>query len=350
MDERTRATRRGRERLIAQAGGYTRFIFEIDRAGQLAAMQQKIFVGVVFAGGCLLTSLGFADRLWSRAQLAGGLAIGLAATAVVSLPAARTLYGYSIGDPDGLRWFLVAQLFVFFLAGLHVVALAVVGLVRFRDADGMLLGLWAVGTLVFACALNWTVNGRSVLPVLPAIAILLLQGLQSGESSGRRSGHAPSWVPLAVGLVIALGVSWADYRHAGTARSAARDVASRHSTPTRAAWFQGHWGFQWYMEQNDGRAVDLRVGRLPAGSIMVAPQNNTSVHRPAAGTATPVETLELGGGGFVSTMSPQNGSGYYAARVRGPLPFALGRVPPEKYDVYRMTGRPPRNPAGRPAN
>ena len=37
--------------------------------------------------------------------------------------------------------------------------------------DALLLALWILGTCVFAALLNWTTNGRSILPLVPAAAI-----------------------------------------------------------------------------------------------------------------------------------------------------------------------------------
>ena len=38
--------------------------------------------------------------------------------------------------------------------------------------------LWVIGTFLFAAFLNWTVNARSLLPLTPAVAILMTRRLE----------------------------------------------------------------------------------------------------------------------------------------------------------------------------
>jgi hypothetical protein len=314
--------------LLTQAGGYTGTIFEIDRMSDVAVMLQKLFVGIVFAGGCLLTVLFFAPWLWTRRPaIAGVLSAAIAAIALVFAP---KLYGFPLGDAG---WTTKAQLLLLFLSGLGVIALAAARLGRDRSADGVLLALWALGTLLFATAVNWTVNGRSVLPAVPAIGILLARRLELHGVAAKPARRLLA--PLLAGALVAFGVAWGDGRQAGTARVAAREIAERYAGET-PIWFQGHWGFQWYMERQGGRAVDLAGDTLPAGSLMVLPENNTSTLRLPEPAATRIDTMVFPVRGFIATMSPERAASYYAARVRGPLPFAFGPGPAERYTVYRI--------------
>jgi hypothetical protein len=41
-----------------------------------------------------------------------------------------------------------------------------------------MLMLWVLGTFVFAAFMNWTVNARSILPMTPAIGILIVRRLE----------------------------------------------------------------------------------------------------------------------------------------------------------------------------
>jgi hypothetical protein len=321
--------------LLSQAGGYTSYIRRLDSASQYVELE-KALVGVAFAGGCLLLVLLFAPGLWSRKQLAAGLIVGLAAAA--SLMWVELLYGYPLVGPDGLKWPVIAHLSVFLLAGLGVAGLAVARLSSGLTADNLLLSLWALGTLVFASVLNWTVNGRSVLPALPAIGILLLLRLEARRTTDDARFTLRLYGTMAAGLAIALAVTWADLRLAGAGREAARRVAALEESATGPIWFQGHWGFQWYMEQQGARALDLGNVSLPRGAILVLPENNTAVRGLPPEVVGLVDMLELPVG-WVTTMSPGTGAAYYAARTRGPLPFAFGPAPPERYFVYRLMRR-----------
>ena len=65
------------------------------------------------------------------------------------------------------------QLIIWALGGVGVLAVAFGDIHARRDADAWLLGLLVAGTFFFAAFLNWTVNGRTILPMAPAVAILL---------------------------------------------------------------------------------------------------------------------------------------------------------------------------------
>jgi hypothetical protein len=54
------------------------------------------------------------------------------------------------------------------------------------------------------------------------------------------------------------------------------------------------------------------------------------------------ETIELRMRSWLTTMNRTCGAGYYSA-VWGPLPFAFGPVPAERYQILRMA--PPRSGA-----
>ena len=88
---------------------------------------------------------------------------------------AESSLGEILGPSDFYRhWFLVGiQLTFFIAAGFSVMALAAADAWKRRDADSLLLMLWVFGTFIFTGFVNWTINARSVLPLIPAAGILL---------------------------------------------------------------------------------------------------------------------------------------------------------------------------------
>src|ERR1051326_7924940 len=71
------------------------------------------------------------------------------------------------------RWPLELQRAIFLLGGISIVALVISDFRKHLDAGSALLGLWVLGVLGFASLFNWTINGRRVLPMLPAVGLLL---------------------------------------------------------------------------------------------------------------------------------------------------------------------------------
>ena len=225
----------------------------------------------------------------------------------------------------GSQWSLFA------LAGVAVLAIPTLDMKRQQNAETFLLSLWVFGTFLF-CVLNWTVNGRSILPMMPAVAILLLRHLESGGASPGRGFNCC----LGAATVLSLLVSFADYRLAESARTAVRDITQKiQSSPTQTVWFQGHWGFQYYAQENGWRPFDSKQPSVRPGDLLVLPFNNTNLVPVAPETVERLFILELPVMGWLSTMNQAVGAGFYSDK-RGPLPFAFGTVPEEKYYVLRF--------------
>jgi hypothetical protein len=108
--------------------------------------------------------------------------------------------------------------------------------------------------------LNWTVSARNFLPLAPAAAILLARRLQTMAGSFRE--NAWSWCPLLPAAAIALNLAVADQRVANAARTAARQIAEQYQPAGHPLWFEGHWGFQYYMDKLGGQPVDCERSRL----------------------------------------------------------------------------------------
>jgi hypothetical protein len=100
-------------------------------------------------------------------------------------------------------------------------------------------------------------------------------------------------------------------------------------------WFQGHWGFQHYMEEGGAKAVDARASRIGPGDLIVTPNNNDNVLRINPQISTFMGHIELPAGRFVTTTSYRLGAGFYA-HIFGPLPFVFGPVPLEGYDIVKF--------------
>lgn len=313
--------------LLLDAASYATSVRYLSGPGAVS----KGLIGLAFTGGCLATVVLYTPLVWSRRVWAAGIL--LVALLTVTIPFADTLGGFPLLDATGVRWMQVIQLAVFATAGISLLALALADLRNRGDAISLLLFLWVTGTFVFATFLNWSVNGRSVLPMAPAAGILVMRRLeQRGKPSGR-SWHG-LW-PLVPGACVALAVAWADYELANTARSAAAQIHDTYRNRPGTIWFQGHWGFQYYMEAGGSKALDRRRSRLVPGDLVVIPGNNTNIFPIPAGGIASSHVIRLSTPRWVTTMNTSVGAGFFSD-VWGPLPFALGAVPPERYLVLSI--------------
>jgi len=302
------------------------------RAHSGLTLLSRSVIGLAFSGGCLATVAFYAPLVWSRRVL---VSAALAA-AVLLIPAAATVAGYRTVDAFAIPG-VIAQLDLLAVAGIHVLALPVVDFWERRDADSLLLFLWATGGFVFATFVNSTINARSILLLAPAAGILVGRRLEH-----RRVPVRAWWAlaPLLAGACLAVLLAAADYGLAGAGRAAAGLLQADYGPTGRTIWFQGHWGFQHYMEAVGARPFDrLRLGMVP-GDLMILPENNTNVFFPLSGIPMfLLRVIQLPSSRWLATAQPGIGAGFYSEIV-GPLPFAFGTVPPERYYVL-LIGPPP---------
>jgi len=318
--------------LLLDAASYANQVRGGPEAGG-GTLLEHLLVGLAFVGGATVTPLLLAPWLWSRrAALAGGVA-GVALAAL--LAGVGTLDGLALRGPGGAAWDALLQLALQALGGIAVLALATRDLARRRDADALLLGLAVAGTLAFALLFNWTVNARSLLPLAPLGGLLCARGLELPGPRLLRANRAALGAALGLAALLALAVSWADWGLAHAFRSAAEGLAARHHPVSGRRWFLGHWGFQYYLEAQGARAVDLGKSRLEPGDVLFVPENSSGSNQVPWQAVTPLELLEIEPSRGISVQSVTTRAAFHAA-VRGPLPFRFGPVPPERFAALRV--------------
>jgi hypothetical protein len=198
---------------------------------------------------------------------------------------------------------------------------------------GMLL-LWTFGTVGFASFLNWTVSGRSILPLIPAAVLFMSKVLSQGGDF--REFLKDKRVTGVVGLsfLLALGVTWTDSALANTARKAAADIAREFSGIRGKIQFQGHWGFQFYMENLGEIHVDYSNKTWNVQDILIIPIRNSNLGLPDPESHfVLVKVFQYKPTPFLSTMNNSVAAGFYSS-LYGPFPFSIGRVQPEDYLAF----------------
>lgn len=321
--------------LLLRAVQFTSFFaaFQKQTAGYSATA--TAFTALAFTGGCVAVAAFFAPLLWRRRTLmvGGGVLILLAAFAAFVGVLGNGFNAAAWSSP-----FVVKLQVIFWAAcGLGVLALAIADVVQRRDAGAWLLVLWVLGTFSFAAFCNWTVNGRSILPMMPAVGILIARRLDRNLPATKTMWPRGAIISLAASAVLSLLVLHADYLFARATRENAKIACSKLRAEGHLLWFEGHWGFQYYMEAGGARAIDLAHPTLKPGDTFVVPFNNAGLHSPRLDTGTPREVITVPKSPFLATMDKSVGAGFYASIV-GPLPFAFGRVPPEETLVFDFKG------------
>lgn len=317
--------------------------YAIDHRGlEVVALLERAMIGLSFTGGCvgLLLLLRLRRRPSRRALLAATTLPIVVAACIAGLGRAGTWQVAAGGGAvDGSTF---VQLVFFASAGAAVLLLALEDLIRHRDAESLLLFLWVSGVFTFSTFLNWTTNARTILPLVPAVAILLVRSLPRNATVPARA-QTGAWAAVAVAACLSLAVTASDFRLAEADRKAAGrigerfgDLGERAADDSRTLWFQGHWGFQVYMEWEGAHPVDYRDWEFRPGDHLVVPLENTNVQLPPDSFLLVDEIREPTMTGL-AVMDTSLGAGFYS-ELSGPLPFAFGRPGPRRFLVFRYEG------------
>ncbi len=188
-----------------------------------------------------------------------------------------------------------------------------------RDIDTLFLGLWFFGTFVFTAFVNWTVNARSVLPaVLPAV-LLFLRWIETLPARQQIIGRVK--VGLVPVLLITLMVAAADYETASAGKTFAQDFIGPIVKQGQPVYFVGHWGFQYYMEEEGAIPVEIHGNQFVSpGDLIVYPHNNTNINALNLPTAQVYEQT-YPSKFKLHPMSTWARTGFYSSQF-GPLPFS----------------------------
>ncbi len=290
----------------------------------------RTFTGLAFLGGCLSIGLFWAPLIWRWY----GLAIGAAMAAVFAL---FSFGSPAFGGPDAdgdlpARWGAIVQVSVWAATGVSLIGATIALVCRRRDAESIFVALWIFGTLVFAIFLNWSMTARTLLPLTPALGIVLVLQLEHRHADFARVRYVAIGA-MALSAVLSLIVLRGDVQIANSQRAAAEQFLTAYGKGAGNLHFQGHWGFQWYMEQGGAIAMDKENGRFRPGDRLISPLNN-SINAEPRRDAPNLEVRLIPGASVATTVNTVLRAGFYSD-VFGPLPFAFGIVPDDIYVINK---------------
>lgn len=309
--------------------GRSIFVNAIDIAGEnKSGIAFRLSSALSFTGGCMIGLLAFSYHMRPRhyrvLMLFVLLVLAVLATAVLVFATRE----------EGLPAASIAQAALFVVGGGILFALVVDEWRTEQSPASVLLTCWVMGTFLFASVLNWSVTARTLLPMAPAVAILIVRRIERAYSDFGRI--PPSiWAPVAGCAALSIAVAWADYAWAGSIRSVANLYATEAQKRPGAAYFQGHWGWQYYLEEAGWRIVDWNDFAYKPGDYVVMPQNNANVDPIPARVAQEVATTLYPTTRWLTVSCRALGAGFYSDTF-GPLPFAFGKVPPDPYHAVLL--------------
>jgi hypothetical protein len=301
----------------------------------LSDWKARGIIGLAFAGGSLLPLLFFAPLLWHRRTLLKGGVVIFGVLLGIFWSCDNLGLAGRWAPPEFIQhWGFQFQVAFLTAGGLHLLLLAGAETWQRRDTVAVTLVLWIVSGLLFAMLLNWTVSARGFLPIVPAAAILLVRRLRTAREKLMVGGWF-LW-PLIPSATITLSVVAADCQWANSTRTAAEQIAAQYKSTGHKTWFEGHWGFQYYMQKLGGQPVDHKQSLLMPGDVVVVPwlfnYNIFSFKFPPSSLGW-IETVQSNPNSWVRPMG--GAAGFYDANW-GPIPFAIGKLPRQEYFVVKV--------------
>jgi len=284
----------------------------------------RVPAAILFLGGAVASSIFVVPFLWG-----GRILAGMTALALLTLLLPYEALALENGRPlaYSLRYALHVVGFAFMALGLA--ALVVSDLLARRDRTALLLALWVGGVFVFAMALNWTVSMRNLLPMVPAVGILLARRLEERKLGGRRLRAA--WLAIAAGGILSLVVAQGDTALAAASRDAARAFGESYEGFGGRVRFQGHWGFQYYMAAQGFQPLELAGVVARRGDRLIVPDHNTNTISPPEDRNRLERVVGIQPRSFASLMS--SGAGFYSS-LWGGVPFVFGRPQPVLFEIW----------------
>jgi len=278
----------------------------------------QMLMGLAFSGGCFISASFFAPFSGRRLFLSAVITFAALAAAFKFL-IVSWVYLETGEAPVWLEGGLFATV------GVGILALTVIEMLQQKSADALLLFLWIFGTFCFATFFNWSITGRTLLPMAPAVAILAVQHF---ERLQKLSGL--KYLPLLAAAGLSILIATADYRQASCARAAARLYQERYGVEATRIRFLGHWGFQYYMEKWGAKAFDRNNPKVADGEVIVGPFSDPNIVKVSVENVFARDESAFNTLPFISASALGTGASFYSS-FGGPLPWAINKIPPERY-------------------
>ena len=195
----------------------------------------------------------------------------------------------------------------------------------------ILAAFWFVGSFFFIGLFSRFLAVRHVLLVLPVVVLALAHGVLGRRSVTSRA--TALFATVSLGLLLAIS----DWQWADLYRNSAKEIAQEYSGEKKI-WAVGHWGWQWYSEQNGMKLYhwksklqndDILVVPSAAHRHPIHPDHNRILVR-LAEISKPASTFTL-----FRTHSIDPWGGFYSSAGNS-LPFRLSREPLERFSIFQV--------------
>jgi hypothetical protein len=276
---------------------------------------RRLLIGLSFFGGCYL---------W----------IILEWRLISYLIAASLIYLIPINDIFYVELSLWCKLQMIFLISIGISGFALLlkylrEKENYNDPYFILFVLWILGTWIFSTFINWSVNARTMLPMLAPTIILLYKFSIRFQKPGRKK------LAFVLFFLISFLIQCADYEFALGQKQVVEKIAKMYNLQHYNFCTQGEFGFS-RIAKNILNAAPVNFKHQPVFNeklIMIIPKNNCNILWPVPKDHYNIKRIEHKIKLPIGIMNRYTGAGIHHYKW-GPLPFAIGKQPPNEYFIY----------------
>lgn len=222
----------------------------------------------------------------------------------------------------------------FLINGLLIILLAALSIWRnsfeFRktiDTADVILLTWIAAISGFVILFAPFVASRHVLLIIPPVLLLGGRWVDTISLTNARQS-----VVVAAVITVILAVS--DWQFADFYRQKANEAATRVPRQNRI-WTAGHWGWQWYAQQNGFKEVQADSMQFRTGDYLVKPQGIDSQRIPDGVRLQQVDYLTTPYNWFLFISTS-----YYNCFYRKGAAWAYSKFPIDTVKIYKVTAIP----------
>jgi 4-amino-4-deoxy-L-arabinose transferase-like glycosyltransferase len=209
--------------------------------------------------------------------------------------------------------------------------------------DSLFLVLWLISIIWMQ---NSGIHSAAKYMIAALSPVIVISLRNTGQFINRKQLVAAILFTTLIGSITAI----ADFHLASVYKKMANDVAEQTSQIAFQKYFNGHWGFQYYMENNYASAYP-KLSVIPSPAILscVALANPQEIHHESEMNMEIVFQKTYDDNFPFRTMSNSLGfqANFYSyvnylsnkgpvRRVYGVLPFSISRAPLETLTVYEL--------------
>jgi len=274
---------------------------------------RRIIIGLSFFGGCFI---------WWITQL----------RLIPILLAAVFVFLVNLNQLVWVPLNVFSKLQLILMASIGLSGFICLGKYLFQNKDPnkkhyyWLTGLWIAGTFIFSSFINWTVNARTMLPMIAPLSILFSDIIRSKTSLNQQR------FLFVFFFMFSLIIGMSDEELARSQKEAADTIMK--VLPPENSYFEGGWGWSYYMTSIHGvkRLNYQNPPILTTKNYLIIPENNSNILWPTNPQDYHIICLKKNLTIPIALMSRQKSAGFHGSW--GLLPFSFGLPPPEKYYVF----------------